>query len=46
MDLLDCCIEEAIAVEEQSIIEQELDKGTIMFNSSLEGLALSLLPST
>ena len=46
IDLLDYYIEKAIAVEEQSIVEQELDKGTIIFNSSLEGLALSLLPST
>ena len=46
IDLLDCCAEEAIAVEEQSIVEQELYKGTIMFNSSSEGLALNLSPST
>ena len=46
IDLLDYYIEEAITVEEQSIIEQELNKETITFNSSLEGLALNLLPST
>jgi hypothetical protein len=31
-------------VEEQSIAEQELDKGTITFNSLSKGIAL--LPST
>jgi hypothetical protein len=46
MDLLDCCAEEAIAVEERSIAEQELDEGTITFDGPLEGLALNLLPST
>ena len=44
IDLLDRRAEEAISVEEQSIAEQELDKGTITFNSSLEGVVLS--PST
>jgi ribosomal 50S subunit-recycling heat shock protein len=44
--LLDCCAKEAIAVKERSIAKQELDKGTITFNSPLEGLALNLLPST
>jgi hypothetical protein len=46
MDLLDCCAEEAIAVKERSIAEQELDEGTITFDGPLEGLALNLLPST
>ena len=44
MDLLDCCAEEAISVEERSIADQELDKGTITFNGPSEGITLS--PST
>jgi hypothetical protein len=46
MDLLDRRAEEAIAVEERSIAEQELDEGTITFGNSSEGLALNLSPST
>lgn len=46
MDLLDRRAEEAIAVEERSIVEQELDEGTITFDGSSEGLALNLSPST
>lgn len=46
MDLLDRRAEEAIAVEERSIVEQELDEGTITFDGPSEGLALSLSPST
>jgi cell division protein FtsB len=46
IDLLDCRAKEAIAIKERSIAEQELDKGTITFNSPSEGLALNLLPST
>jgi hypothetical protein len=41
---VDCCAEEAISVEEQSIVEQELDKETITFNSLSKGIML--LPST
>jgi uncharacterized protein (DUF3084 family) len=44
IDLLDHRAEEAISIEERSIAEQELDKGTITFNSSSEGI--TLLPST
>jgi hypothetical protein len=44
MDLLDYCAKEAISVEEQSIADQELDKGTITFNSPSKGITLS--PST
>jgi hypothetical protein len=46
MDLLDRRAEEAIAVKERSIAEQELDKGTITFNSPSEGLVLNLSPSS
>ena len=44
IDLLDCRAEEAISIEERSIAEQELSKGTITFNSLSEGITLS--PST
>jgi hypothetical protein len=44
IDLLDYCAKEAISVEERSIAEQELDKGTITFNSLSKGI--TLLPST
>ena len=44
IDLLDRRAEEAISVEERSIAEQELSKGTIMFNSLSKGIML--LPST
>ena len=46
MDLLDRRAEEAIAVEERSIVEQELDEGTMTFDGPSEGLALNLSPST
>jgi glycerol-3-phosphate dehydrogenase len=46
IDLLDRRAKEAIAVKERSIAEQELDEGTITFNSPSEGLALNLSPST
>jgi ribosome assembly protein YihI (activator of Der GTPase) len=44
IDLLDCRAKEAISVEEQSIVEQELDEGTITFNGLSKGI--TLLPST
>jgi hypothetical protein len=44
MDLLDRRAEEAISVEERSIAEQELDEGTMLFDSPSDGITLS--PST
>lgn len=46
MDLLDRRADEAIAVEERGLAEQELDEETITFNGPSEGLALNLSPST
>jgi hypothetical protein len=47
MDLLDCCAEEAIAVEEQSIKEQEqAEVECLDLNGPLEGLGVLLLLST
>jgi hypothetical protein len=44
MDLLDHRAEEAISVEERSIAEQELDKGTMSFDGPSNSITLS--PST
>ena len=47
MDLLDRRAEEAIAVEEQGILDQEKEESkTILFNGPSEGLALNLSPGT
>ena len=47
IDLLNCCAEEAIAVEEQGILDQEKEESeTILFNGPSEGLALNLSPGT
>jgi multidrug efflux pump subunit AcrA (membrane-fusion protein) len=47
MDLLDRRAEEAIAVEERSIVEQEQAESEVMaFDDPSEGLALNLSPST
>jgi hypothetical protein len=47
IDLLDRRAEEAIAVEEQGILDQEKEESeTILFDSPSEGLALNLLPGT
>lgn len=46
MDLLDRRAEEAIAVEERDIAEQELGEETIAFEGSSEGLGPNLSPST
>jgi hypothetical protein len=45
--LLDCCAKEAIAVEEQSIKEQEQAEAECLdFNGPLEGLRVLLLLGT
>jgi hypothetical protein len=47
MDLLDCCAEEAIAVEEQSIEEQEQAEAECLdLDGPLEGLRVLLSLST
>ena len=47
MDLLDRRAEEAIAVEEQGILDQEKEESeTILFDGPSEGLALNLSPGT
>ena len=47
MDLLDRRAEEAIAVEEQGILDQEKEESeTILFEGPSEGLALNLSPGT
>jgi galactokinase len=46
MDLLDRRADEAIAVEERGIAEQELTEETMAFDGPSEGLALNLSPST
>lgn len=46
MDLLDSRAEEAIAVEERGILEQEVEEQTILFDGPSEGLALNLSPTT
>ncbi len=46
MDLLDRRAEEAIAVEEQSVLEQEIEEGTVLLEGPSNSLNLNLSSST